>query len=159
MKSRFAHVLAVAVLAFAGFAQAQEQRPSYGANVSLDQAKRIAAGAAAEARKQNWPMAIAIVDTTGALVYYEKLEDTQTASPTIAIEKARTAAMYRRPTRVFEEVVNKGRTAVLNLTGVMPITGCLPIVAGGKVLGGIGVSGMASDQDEQVAKAGLDGMR
>jgi uncharacterized protein GlcG (DUF336 family) len=146
----------LASFAVAGYAQ---QRPSYGASVTIDQAKKIAAGALAEAQKNNWNVAIAIVDTHGHLVYYERMEDTQSASPAIAVEKAKTAAMYRRPTRVLEDVVNKGRPAALALTGATPVTGGLPIVMNGKIGGAIGVSGVTSDQDEQIAKAGLDGAK
>jgi uncharacterized protein GlcG (DUF336 family) len=87
------------------------------------------------------------------------MDDTQSASPVIAIEKARSAAMFRRPTRAMEETVNKGRPAFLGIPLATPVTGGLPIVTSGKITGGIGVSGVTSDQDEQIAKAGLDGMK
>jgi uncharacterized protein GlcG (DUF336 family) len=128
---------------------------SYGPALDLATAKKIAAGAAAEAAKNNWRVAVAIVDNHGFLVYYEKFDDTQTASPLIALEKARSAAMFRRPTRAMEDVVAKGRVAFLGIPGATPITGGLPIVVGGKIIGGVGVSGVTSDQDEQVAAAGL----
>ena len=149
------------VLAFALFATmaSAQQRPSYGPEVTLDNAKKIAAAALAEAQKNNWNVAIAVVDNHGFLVYYERLDDTQSASPVIAIEKARSAAMFRRPTRVFEDGVAKGRVALLGLTGATPITGGLPIISGGKIIGAIGVSGVTSDQDEQVAKAGLEALK
>lgn len=86
------------------------------------------------------------------------MDDTQSASPMIAIEKARSSAMFRRPTRVMEDVVNKGRTSFLGIPGATPITGGLPIVVGGKIVDGVGVSGVTSDQDEQCAKAGLGAM-
>jgi uncharacterized protein GlcG (DUF336 family) len=150
-------VLATLVVGlWATVAIAQDARPSYGAQVNLATAKKIAAGALAEAQKNNWKVAVAVVDNHGFLVYYEMLDDTQTASAMIAIEKARTAAMFRRPSRVFEEVITKGRNAVLGLPGATPITGGLPIVVGGKIAGGVGISGVTSDQDEQCAKAGLD---
>jgi glc operon protein GlcG len=153
-------LLGVAVTGCALAAQAQEAaRPSYGPQVTVDQAKKIAAGALAEAKKNNWNVAVAIVDNYGSLVYYERMEDTQTASAHIAVEKARTAAMFRRPTRVLQEAVNKGSPATLGLPGATPITGGLPIVTGGKIGGGLGVSGVTSDQDEQIAKAGLEGMK
>jgi uncharacterized protein GlcG (DUF336 family) len=154
---RVASVAGLALLAFQapGFAQV----PSYGPSITLEQARKIASGAAAEARKNSWPVAIAVVDPHGALVYYERMDDTQSASPVIAVDKARTAAMFRRPTRVLEDGVNKGRPSVLGLPGATPITGGLPIMIGGKVAGGVGVSGVTSDQDEQIAKAGLDGMK
>jgi uncharacterized protein GlcG (DUF336 family) len=150
-----AQLLCVLILAlFAQFAAAQGS-PSYGPSVGIDDAKKMAAAALAEAKKNNWNMAIAIVDNHGFLVYFEKMDDTQTASVRVAIDKAKSSAIYRRPTRAFEEGVAKGRVALLGLTGATPITGGVPIMKGGKVLGGIGVSGAAADQDEQVAKAGL----
>jgi len=143
---------------FATIASAQD-RPSYGPAITLANAKKIASAALAEAQKNNWNVAVAIVDNHGSLVYYERMDDTQTASPVIAIEKARSAAMFRRSTRVMEDTVNKGRPAFLGLPLATPITGGLPIVVGGKIAGGIGVSGVTSDQDEQVAKAGLEGLK
>jgi uncharacterized protein GlcG (DUF336 family) len=151
--------LALALSFVSSAALAQAPAPSYGPDVTIEQAKKIAAASLAEAKKNNWNMAIAIVNTHGSLVYFERMDDTQTASTTIAIEKARTAAMYRRPTRALEDAVNKGRPSVLNLSGVMPIAGGLPIVNGGKIGGAIGASGGTADQDEQVAKAGSDLMK
>jgi uncharacterized protein GlcG (DUF336 family) len=148
---------AAAVALFPAAANAQAA-PSYGTSITLDAAKKIAVAAVAEAKRNNWPVAIAIVDIHGALVYYEKLDDTQTASPAIAIEKARSSAMFRRPTRAMENVIAQGRVAFLGIPGATPITGGLPIVTGGKIIGGIGVSGVTSDQDEVVAKAGVDAL-
>ena len=143
---------------FATGASAQE-RPPYGQDITLANAKKVAHAALAEAQKNSWRVAIAIVDNHGALVYYERMDDTQSASPVIAIEKARSAAMFRRTTREMEDMVNKGRVSFLGIPGATPITGGLPIMVGGKVIGGIGVSGATSDQDEQVAKAGLEGFK
>jgi len=123
--------------------------------LDLATAKKIAAGAAAEATKNSWRVAIAIVDTHGALVYYEKLDDTQTGSVAIALDKARAGAMFRRASRTFEERVNKGGPSLLGLQGATPSSGGLPIVIGGRVVGGIGLSGATGDQDEQCAAAGL----
>jgi len=136
-----------------------QQAPSYGTALDLATAKKIAAGAVAEAQKNGWKVAIAIVDNHGMLVYYERLDDTQTGSNAIALDKAKTAAMFRRPSRVFEEGIAKGRVALLGLQGATPITGGLPIMVGGRTVGGIGVSGVTSDQDEQVAAAGLAGIK
>lgn len=147
----------VATAAFAVAATAQV--PSYGTAVNLDTAKKVAAAAAIEAKKNNWPVAIAIVDNHGTLVYYEMLDDTQTASAIVAIEKARTSAMFRRPSKAFEDAVAGGRVAVLGLTGAMPIEGGLPIVVAGKIIGAIGVSGVTSQQDAQVARAGVDALK
>jgi glc operon protein GlcG len=153
-------IFAVAITAVGVSVHAQDQRPGYGPMITLEQAKRLAASAAAEARKNNWNMAIAVVDNYGQLIYYERMEDTQTASAAVAVEKARTAAMYRRSTRVFQDGINKGGTpSVASLTGVMPVAGGLPIMVGGKVTGGLGVSGATSDQDEQCARVALEGMK
>ncbi|MBI3043710.1 MAG: heme-binding protein [Betaproteobacteria bacterium] len=141
---------------FTGIAPAQAQ--SYGSNISTDQAKKIAAGAVAECQKNNWRTAVAIVDTGGALVYFERIDDTQVASLKIAIDKAYAAATYRRPTRVWEGAMAKGRIAVITLAGVVASPGGVPIVSGGKVIGAVGVSGATGDQDEQCAKAGLAAM-
>ena len=138
---------------------ASAQRPPYGSEITLDNARKIAAAAVAEARKNNWNVAVAIVDNHGFLVYYERLDDTQTASATIAIEKARSAAMFRRATRELQDAVNKGNPAFLGIPGATPVAGGLPIVAGDKIVGAIGVSGVTSDQDEQVAKAGLEAVK
>jgi uncharacterized protein GlcG (DUF336 family) len=154
MKS-FVHAACFVVCAMFVVPASAQQRPSYGPALDLATAKKIATGAVAEAQKNSWNVAIAIVDNHGFLVYYERLDDTQTGSNEIALDKARTAAMFRRPSRVFEEGIAKGRNALLGLPGVTPITGGLPIVVGGKILGGVGVSGVTSDQDEQAAGAGL----
>jgi len=132
---------------------------SYGSAVTLDQAKKIAVAAAAEAKKNNWNVVIAIVDTHGFLKYYEMMDDTQTASATVAIEKARTAAMFRRPTKMFEDAIAGGRNAILGMSSLLPVEGGLPIVANGKVIGAVGVSGLTSPQDAQVAQAGLDSLK
>jgi uncharacterized protein GlcG (DUF336 family) len=154
-----AKTLVAAGLALVAGAVAAQQRPSYGPTVNLETAKRIAAGAMAEAVKNKWPVAIAIVDNHGFLVYYERMDDTQTASPAIAVEKARSAAMFRRPSKAFEDGVAKGRVAILGLPGATPIEGGIPIVHDGRVIGGVGVSGVASNEDAQIAQAGLDALK
>ena len=136
-------------------AASSQERPPYGPEITLDQAKKIAAGAAAESQKNGWRMAIAVVDNHGMLVYFERMPDTQTASVQVALDKATAAAMYRRPTKAFEDGIAKGRTALLGLRGATPIEGGLPIMLGGKVIGGFGVSGANSDQDAAAAQAGL----
>ena len=151
-------MLGAALALSAGLASAQE-RPPYGNPISVDQAKRIAAGALAESKKNNWRMAISIVDNHGFPVYFERMEDTQTASIQIALDKAKSAAMFRRPTKAFEDGIAKGRVALLGLTGAMPIEGGLPIMVDGRVIGGIGVSGANADQDAQAAQAGLNALK
>jgi uncharacterized protein GlcG (DUF336 family) len=143
-------------MGLAPLASAQDQRPEYGPSVNAAAAKKIAAGVLAECQKNKWNVAVAVVDTYGFLVYFERMENTQTASMDIAVGKARTAAMYRRTSRVFMEAVNKA-PATATLSGVVALPGGLPIFADGKVIGGVGVSGVTGDQDEQCAKAGLGG--
>ncbi|MGB5080494.1 MAG: heme-binding protein [Burkholderiales bacterium] len=158
VKATLITLSAAAVLALGAASASAQERPSYGPDVDLAAAKKMAAAAVAEAKKHNWNVAVAVVDNHGFLVYFEKLDQTQTASVQVAIDKARSAALYRRPTRAFEDAVTKGRVAVMNLTGVSVITGGLPIMKDGRVIGGIGASGVLADQDEQVSKAGLAGM-
>ncbi len=146
-------VLGLVFTLFAAGAAAQE-RPPYGQDVGLELAKKIAAGAAAESKKNGWRMAIAVVDNHGFLVYYERMDDTQTASVQIALDKAKTAAMLRRPTKALEDAIVKGRVVLMSIAA-SPVEGGLPIMSGGKVIGGIGVSGANSDQDAQAATAGL----
>lgn len=148
---------ATALALFAASASAQ-QRPEYGTPVTVDQAKKIAAGVVAECASNKWNVAVAVVDTAGNLVYFERIENTQTASMDIAIMKARAAANYRRPTRVFLDVIAKSGPAIMTLPGVVASPGGVPIMVGGKVTGAVGVSGVTGDQDEQCAKAGLAAM-
>ena len=146
-----------ALAACSSLAVAQDRRPDYGTAVTATTAKKIAAGVIAECQKNSWNVAVAVVDPHGFLVYFERMEDTQYASNDIAIGKARSAATYRRPTRVFADVINKGGPATATLPGVFASPGGLPIMSEGKVIGGVGVSGVTGDQDEQCARAGLGG--
>ena len=148
-------LFAAALAALAADASTQDKRPDYGAAVNAAGAKDIAAGAIAECQKNSWNVAVAVVDNHGFLVYFERMDNTQTASMDIAIGKARAAATYRRPTRVFMETINKGGPATATLPGVFASPGGIPIIVDGKVTGAIGVSGVTGDQDEQCAKAGL----
>jgi len=137
------------------------QVPQYGPNVNLEQARKAIAGAEAEARKNGWPMAITVVDNSGVLVAFAKIDNTQTASVGVSQDKAVSAATYRRPTKVFQDVLAKGGEGwrVLSLRGASAVEGGLPLVLDGKVIGGIGVSGGTADQDGVVAKAGADAMK
>jgi uncharacterized protein GlcG (DUF336 family) len=146
--------LGLSLVAFTTVAAAQDRRPGYGPSVNLATAKKIAAGTIAECQKNGWNVAVAVVDPHGYLVYFERMEDTQYASNDIAIGKARAAATYRRPTRVFMEVINKA-PATATLPGVFASPGGVPIFVDGKVTGAVGVSGVTGDQDEQCAKAGV----
>jgi uncharacterized protein GlcG (DUF336 family) len=149
-----------ALLAFVSFG-ASAQMPSYGTSVDLEHARKAIAAAQAEARKNKWPVAVAVVDTAGNLVAFEKMDDTQTASVQVAIDKGRSAAIYRRPTKVFEDLVAGGGAGmrVMNLRDASTVEGGVPIVVGGKVIGAVGVSGVTSQQDGVVAKAGADALK
>lgn len=133
----------------------------YGAPISLENAKKTAAPALVEALKNNWSVAVAIVDTSGSLVYYEKMDDTMFGSANVAIDKARSAAAFKRPTKAFEDVLAAGGTGlrVLHLPGAVPLEGGIPLLIDGKIVGAIGVSGATSAQDAQCAKAGADALR
>jgi uncharacterized protein GlcG (DUF336 family) len=155
-KTRICIAGAVALALSAAPAVAQ-QRPDYGPSVTIEQAKKIAAGVIAECTTNKWNVAVAVVDTHGSLVYFERMENTQYASMDIAIAKARNAATYRRPTRAFLDAINKTGPATMTLPGVVASPGGVPIMSGGRVTGGVGVSGVTGDQDEQCAKAGLGG--
>jgi glc operon protein GlcG len=146
-------IVGLALAAFTFTAEAQ-QRPEYGPAVDIDTAKEIAAKVIEECRNNNWNVAVAVVDPHGFLVYFERMENTQTASMDIAIGKARTAATYRRTTRVFMEAINN-TPATATLPNVYASPGGVPIMVEGKVTGGVGVSGVTGDQDEQCADAGL----
>jgi uncharacterized protein GlcG (DUF336 family) len=151
-------LLGLSLAALCTAAAAQDRRPGYGPTVTLATAKKIAAGTIAECQKNGWNVAVAVVDPHGALLYFERMEDTQWASNDIAIGKARSAATYRRPTRVFADVINKGGPATATLGGVYASPGGVPIFVDGKVTGAVGVSGVTGDQDEQCAKAGVSAM-
>jgi len=147
----------LAVAAFGAWAQV----PSYGPSINLEQAKKVLVAAQAEARKNSWPVAIAILDTSGNLVAFEKMDDTQTASVLVAQDKGKSAALYRRPTKVMEDAVAGGGAGVrfLNLRDASTVEGGLPITLGGKIIGAIGVSGVTSPQDGMIAKAGVEALK
>ncbi len=125
--------------------------------LSLAAAKKIAASAEAEAIKNNLRMVVAVVDEDGQLIYLQRLDETQTASIDLAIQKARSAAAFKRPTKVWEDALAGGRQAILALTGAVPFEGGIPVIVDGKVVGAVGASGGTSAQDGQVAQAGAAG--
>jgi glc operon protein GlcG len=133
----------------------------YGMPISTDDAKRVAAAAIAEARRNNWNMAIALVDPGGYLVYFERMPNTQLGSVDLAIEKARTSALFRRPTKVFQDALAGGGDGlrVLRLTDTIPNEGGVPIIVEGKLVGAIGISGGSVEQDGQAAKAGASSLK
>jgi glc operon protein GlcG len=124
--------------------------------LTLDTAKKIAAVAEAEARKRGATVVIAVVDDGGYLLVLERLDDAQVASVDVGIAKAKTAAIFRRPSGVFEDQVKNGRIAALALPGAVALKGGVPIIIDGKVIGAVGVSGNSPQEDEDIAKVGAD---
>jgi uncharacterized protein GlcG (DUF336 family) len=135
--------------------------PQYGPPITLEQAKKVMAGAEAEARKNNWPVVITILDSGGNLVMSQRLDGTQFGSIEVARDKAYSAVAFRRPTKVFSDAIAQGGGGLrlLNLSGASVLDGGLPIVIDGKVAGGIGVSGVTGEQDAQIGKAGVDALK
>lgn len=123
--------------------------------LSLDDAKAVAAAAAAKAGKEGWSVVIAILDASGHLLYLERADGTQLASVSVAQEKARTALMFRRPSQAFEDMILGGKIHMMGLPGVTPVAGGLPLSWRGEIVGAIGVSGVLSSQDAEVAQSGL----
>jgi glc operon protein GlcG len=159
MTSRPAKFLVALTLAFCALNAIPQMLPNpYGPPISVDTAKKAAAAALAEARKNNWTMAVAVVDPAGDLVYYEKMDNTQLGSAQVSINKARSAARYKRPTKAFQDALAAGGAGlrVLGLEGAVPVEGGVPILLDGKIVGAIGVSGDTSDHDGVCAQAGAN---
>lgn len=131
----------------------------YGPPINLETAKKAAAAALAEAARNSWMMTVAIVDPSGNLVYYERTDNCQWAGEKVAIAKARSAARYKRPTQVLAEAMAKGAGGILALDGAVPLAGGLPLLSHGKIIGAIGVSGDAADNDAQCARAAVEAVR
>jgi glc operon protein GlcG len=154
-------VLMLALCAGYAVGQAQVAASTYltpiGPAINLETAKKAAAAALAEARKNGWLMVVAVVDPNGTLVYYEKMDNTQLGSAEAAIDKARSAALYKRPTKAFQDALAGGGAGlrVLALKGADPVEGGLPIIVDGKLIGAIGLSGDLSEHDGQCAAAGV----
>src|SRR5215510_6411379 len=148
-------VVLILICCFLG-TEAQMLPNPYGAPISIESAKKAAAAALAEAVKNHWNMAVAVVDPNGTLVYYEKMDNTQLGSANVAVDKARSAALFKRPTKALQDALAGGGAGmrVLGLQGAVPVEGGVPILAEGKIIGAIGVSGANSDQDGQCAQAG-----
>lgn len=149
-------VVALALLIGVATAQAQTADRKV---ITLDGAKAILAAAEAEALKNKWTVAIAVVDESGNLIAFHKVDDTQVGSIDIAIGKARTAARMKRPTKALEDAVAGGRTVMLAIEGLTPLEGGVPVMLGGRVIGAVGVSGVTSQQDAQVAQAGVAALK
>ena len=135
--------------------------PPYGETINLDQSMKIVEAAIAEAKKNNWFMAITVVGPSGDLVYFAKMDNTQYASVTISQHKARVAATFRRPTKAFEENLGKGFEFIYQLTldGMIGSQGGVPLIVGGKLIGAIGCSGGTGPQDLQTCMAGVNALK
>ena len=156
-------VLVTVVLVAAASASAQQAPPpppAYGSPIGLEQAKKVMAGAEAEAKKNSWPVVIVILDSGGQLVMLQRLDNAQWGSVEIAKEKARSAVALRRPTKALQDLIAQGgaNLRLLNI-GYSVLEGGIPIVVDGKIVGSVGVSGVTSQQDAQIAQAGIDSLK
>ena len=159
MLSRSTKVLVALALVFCTVSGVPQMLPNpYGPPIGVDTAKKAAAAALDEARKNNWKMAVAVVDPNGDLVYYEKMDNTQLGSSQVSIDKARSAARFKRPTKAFQDGLAAGGAGlrILGLEGAVPVEGGIPIVLDGKIVGAIGVSGDTSDHDGVCSQAGAN---
>lgn len=159
LRSLASLIAATALTSLASVAQAQT--PQYGANVTHEQARKAIAAAVADAKKLNLPVAITVVDTAGQLVAFERMDNTLTGSIAVSQDKAVSAAIFRRPTKVFQDALAAGGAGlrILTLRGASAIEGGIPLMADGMIIGAIGVSGASAEQDSVLAKAGVDGMK
>jgi uncharacterized protein GlcG (DUF336 family) len=153
-------LLVVALVLVAAVSASAQAPPPYGAAITLDQAKKVMAGAEAEARKNNWPVVIVILDSGGNLVMLQRLDNAQWGSVEIAKEKARSAVALRRPTKALQDAIAQGgaNLRLLNI-GYSVLEGGIPIVVDGKIIGSVGVSGVTSQQDAQIGQAGIDTLK
>jgi glc operon protein GlcG len=151
------------------FASAQQPAPAtpppppppYGVPITLEQAKKVLAGAEAEAKKNSWNMVIVVMDSGANLVALERMDGAQLGSIEVARDKAYSAVAFRRPTKAFDDALAQGgaNLRILRLSGASPVEGGIPIVVDGKVIGSVGASGGTSAQDAQVARAGIDNLK
>lgn len=162
LKHRIGFLVVVFVIATCGGEAGAQMLPNpYGPPISLEAAKKVASVAVAEAAKNNWKMAVAVVDPAGVLIYYEKMDNTQLGSADASVDKARSAALFKRPTRAFQDALAGGGAGlrVLGLRGADPVEGGVPLLIEGKVVGAIGVSGDTSDHDGVCAKAAAETLK
>jgi uncharacterized protein GlcG (DUF336 family) len=150
----------MAILAGWGPAAAQTLPPPYGPPITLDAAKQAMAAAEAEAEKNKWPVVVVILDSGGNMVMLHRRDDSQLSAISTAEGKARTALLFKLPTKLLDEVISNGGSGLryLALKDFVPLEGGIPIVVNGKMIGAIGVSGVLSAQDSQVARAGIDAL-
>jgi len=156
----FAGACALALLA-ALPARAQTPPPPYGPPIGIENARKVMTAAEAEAAKNNWAVVISIIDSGGNIVMLHRRDDVQLSSIEIAQGKAKTALMFKRPSKVLDDAIAGGGAGLrfLALKDIVPLEGGVPIVLDGKIIGAIGVSGVLSSQDAQVARAGIDALK
>ena len=142
-------------------AQAQTAPPPYGPPIGLENARKVMTAAEGEAVKNNWAVVIAIIDSGGNIVMLHRRDDTQLSSIEIAQGKAKTALFFKRPSKTLDDAISSGGQGLrfLALKDMVPLEGGVPIIADGKIVGAIGVSGVLSSQDAQIARAGVDGLK
>ena len=164
MKALF--LVVMVITGYSTIVQAQKNPAStpilvYGDPITLQQADQIMTSAIQESTNNGWTMAVAIVDAGGNLIAFKRMDNTQVGSIAVAMGKAKTANNFKRPTKVFEDAVAAGGIGlrILSLPDVVPLEGGEPILLNGKVIGAIGVSGMSSAQDAQVARAGIAALK
>lgn len=152
------NVLLASLMAIALTGLAAQQLPTKRV-LTLDAAKTVAAAAETEARRNNWAVSIAVLDDSGQLVYFQRMDGAKLVATDIAIRKARTAVYFQGPTKDLEAEVAAGRTALLPIDGFMPLEGGVLLTSGGQMVGAIGVSGVTGAQDAQCAAAGAAALR
>lgn len=161
-------VVGTALILGASMASAQQPAaapppppPPYGSPITLEQAKKVMAGAEAEAKKNNWNVVMVVLDSGGNLVILQRMDGAQFGSIEVAKDKAYSAVAFRRPTKAFDDALAQGgaNLRILRLPGASPLEGGIPIVVDGKLIGAVGVSGVTSAQDAQIGRAGIDNLK
>ena len=161
---RMARILSLivgTVMVFGAASASAQAPPPYGPSITLEQAKKVLAGAEAEAKKNKWDVVIVVLDSGGHVVTLSRLDGAQWGSLDVARDKAHSAVAFRRPTKVFQDLIAQGgaNLRLLNLSGASMLEGGIPIVVDGKLIGAVGVSGVTSQQDAQIAQAGIDALK
>lgn len=161
---RMARILSLivgTVMVFAAASASAQAPPPYGPAITLEQAKKVMAGAEAEAKKNKWDVVIVVLDSGGHVVTLSRLDGAQWGSLDVARDKAHSAVAFRRPTKVFQDAIAQGgaNLRLLNLAGASLLEGGIPIVVDGKLIGAVGVSGVTSQQDAQIGQAGIDALK
>jgi glc operon protein GlcG len=158
--SKLLSLIVGAALALTAVTASAQAPPPYGAPITLEQAKKVMAGAEAEAKKNNWPVVIVVLDSGGQMVMLQRLDNAQWGSVKVAEDKARSAVALRRPTKALQDLIAQGgaNLRLLNI-GYSVLEGGIPIVVDGKIIGSVGVSGVTSQQDAQTGQAGIDALK